>query len=101
VALKVNSHITTVDVSTPENTDKMITLATNKGGASFTIVGGADDSTCRRFIYIGYGYSKDFFSRLIALGGFDINTISGITSVSVLVLLPLRQWKAVHMYFQY
>jgi hypothetical protein len=32
-------HITTVDVSTPENTDKMITLATNKGGASFTIVG--------------------------------------------------------------
>jgi hypothetical protein len=36
--------------------------------------------TCRRFIYIGYGYSKDFFSRLIALGGFDINTISGITS---------------------
>jgi hypothetical protein len=37
-------------------------------------------NTCRRFIYIGYGYSKDFFSRLIALGGFDINTISGITS---------------------
>jgi hypothetical protein len=30
-------HITTVDVSTPENTDKMITLATNKGGARFTI----------------------------------------------------------------
>ena len=35
-------HITTADVSTPEQINKVITLATNKGGASFTIVGGAD-----------------------------------------------------------
>jgi hypothetical protein len=44
VSLPLVAFITTVDVSTPENTDKMITLATNKGGASFTIVDGADDS---------------------------------------------------------
>jgi hypothetical protein len=31
-----------------------------------------------------YGYSEGFFSRLIALGGFDINTISGITSGFIL-----------------
>jgi hypothetical protein len=79
-------RITTADVSTLENRDKVITLATNKNSdidsVSFAIVGGADESkasietdftttsntkTCRRFIYIGYGYSKDFFSRLIAL----------------------------------
>ncbi len=34
--------ITTIDVSTPENIDKMITLATNRSGASFEITGGAD-----------------------------------------------------------
>jgi hypothetical protein len=69
----------------------MIALATNKGGASFTIVGGADDSSPIVIRMLGYGYSEGFFSRLGrekhgvkggtgTKGGFDINTIIGIIS---------------------
>jgi hypothetical protein len=70
--------IITADVFyTPENTDKVITLATNKGGASFTIL---DDADASKFTLEEGNKCEGFFSRLIALGGFDINTISGITS---------------------
>jgi hypothetical protein len=34
--------ITTADVSTPENADKVINLTTNRGGADFLIAGGAE-----------------------------------------------------------
>jgi hypothetical protein len=47
-------RITTADVSTPENTDKVITLITNKS-------------------------DTNVFKNMVT-GGFDINTISGITS---------------------
>jgi hypothetical protein len=36
--------ITTADVSTPENADKVINLTTNRGGADFLIAGGADEN---------------------------------------------------------
>jgi hypothetical protein len=39
ISLLTASVITTANVSTPEQINKVITLATNKGGARFTIVG--------------------------------------------------------------
>jgi hypothetical protein len=80
-------RITTADVSTPENTDKVIMLATNM-----------DDFEYGDFEYkaiftriLGYGYSEGFFSRRGKEGpverggggtkvGFNLNTISGIIS---------------------
>jgi hypothetical protein len=42
--MRVNLAITTTDVSTPENADKVINLTANKGGADFFIAGGADEN---------------------------------------------------------
>jgi hypothetical protein len=83
-------HITTVDVSTPENTDKVIMLATNiddlKHKTTFTITGGADVKKftfagnkltfkatafeARSRLCVGYGGRPSHEPKF----GFDINT---------------------------
>ncbi|VVH65110.1 hypothetical protein BSPLISOX_1598, partial [uncultured Gammaproteobacteria bacterium] len=44
ITVEPNLAITTTDVSTPENADKVINLTANKGGADFFIAGGADEN---------------------------------------------------------
>jgi hypothetical protein len=97
--------ITTNNVSTLENTSKVITLAVNAGSATFDITGGDADKylVCvfgrRKSIsrgnmkfpvvirIVGDGYNEGLFIcreegevEIKHLGGFDINTISGIIS---------------------
>jgi hypothetical protein len=43
----VNLAITTTDISTPENADKVINLTTNRGEADFLITGGEDENKFR------------------------------------------------------
>jgi hypothetical protein len=42
ITVEPNLAITTTDISTPENTDKVIDLTANKGGVNFFIAGGTD-----------------------------------------------------------
>jgi hypothetical protein len=113
-------RITTADVSTLENRDKVITLATNKNSdidsVSFAIVGGADVS---KFTLKGNELAIKVTRLLTPIlpppviltpvgASSTLVTVTArillmllIEILSVLVLLPLRQWKAVHMYFQY
>jgi hypothetical protein len=83
-------RITTVaDVSTPENTDKVITLITNKSAKRPIVI--------RIF---GYGYSKGFVSRLgkvpfeppvkATLKDSDINTISIIPRLLMFLRLKTQ-----------
>ena len=44
ITVEPNLAITTTDISTPENADKVINLTTNRGGADFLIAGGADEN---------------------------------------------------------
>ncbi|VVH66364.1 hypothetical protein BSPLISOX_2334, partial [uncultured Gammaproteobacteria bacterium] len=44
ITVEPNLAITTTDISTPENADKVINLTANKGGADFFIAGGADEN---------------------------------------------------------
>jgi hypothetical protein len=44
ITVEPSLAITTTDISTPENADKVINLTANKGGADFFIAGGADEN---------------------------------------------------------
>jgi hypothetical protein len=86
-------HITTADVSTPENTDKTIELTLNQYNDSnytrtFAILGGVDANKFTlagnklTFIATAFEARSDatYHVKPGTHGGFDINMISGITS---------------------